>query len=63
MAGTRVLQKTVLESLAEGATLQEILEDLPSLREEHVKAAITFAAVAAAEDLPVPDLPKVSRTN
>lgn len=60
MAGTRVLLKTVLESLAEGATLQEILEDFPSLREEHVKAAIAFAAVAAAEDLPVPDLPKVS---
>lgn len=60
MVGTRVPLRTVLESLAEGASVREILEDFPSLQEEHVRAAISFAAVAAAEDLPVPELPAVS---
>ena len=53
MKGTRVTLRTVLTSLAEDATIQEILEDFPSLREEHVRAAIAFAAASAAEDLPL----------
>lgn len=60
MTGTRVPLRTVLESLAEGASVEEILEDFPSFLREHVRAAISFAALAAAEDLPVPELPKVS---
>jgi uncharacterized protein (DUF433 family) len=49
---TRVPVKTVLASLAEGATMAEILEDFPSLSEESVRAVIAFAAASAAEDLP-----------
>ncbi len=60
MEGTRVPLRTVLESLAEGASVPEILEDFPSLREKHIRAAIAFAALATAEDLPVPELPSVS---
>jgi uncharacterized protein (DUF433 family) len=36
--GTRVPVRTVLASLAEGATVPEILEDFPTLDEESVAA-------------------------
>lgn len=55
--GTRVTLKTVLASLAEGATTAEILADFPTLSEEDVRAAIAFAATSAKEDLPVAELP------
>jgi uncharacterized protein (DUF433 family) len=55
--GTRVTVRTVLASLAEGATVQEILEDFPTLKERDVRAVIAFAAAAAEDDLPVPPLP------
>jgi uncharacterized protein (DUF433 family) len=51
--GTRVTLRTVLASLAEGATTPEILEDFPTLTEADVRAAIAFAAASAQEDLPV----------
>ena len=54
---TRVTLRTVLSSLAEGATAAEILTDFPSLTEEDVQAAIAFAAYSAQEDLPVPGVP------
>lgn len=60
MKGTRVTLRTVLASLAEGATTDEILEDFPALTESHVRAAIAFAATAAEEDLPVPAVPVVA---
>lgn len=53
----RVTLRTVLASLAEGATVAEILTDYPSLTEEDVQAAIAFAAYSAQEDLPVPGVP------
>lgn len=55
--GTRVTLRTILASLAEGATIKEILEDFPSLTEEDVRAVIAFAAASAEEDLPVPGVP------
>jgi uncharacterized protein (DUF433 family) len=51
--GTRVPLRTVLASLAEGATADEILKDFPTLTEQDVRAAIAFAAASAQEDLPV----------
>jgi uncharacterized protein (DUF433 family) len=51
--GTRVPLRTVLASLAEGATMDEILKDFPTLAEQDVRAAIAFAAASAQEDLPV----------
>jgi uncharacterized protein (DUF433 family) len=51
--GTRVTLRTVLASLAEGATIEEILKDFPTLTEVDVRAAIAFAAASAQEDLPV----------
>lgn len=54
---TRVPVRTILASLAEGATVQEILDDFPSLSEESVRAVIAFAAASAAEDLPLRGVP------
>jgi len=51
--GTRVPLRTVLASLAEGATVDEILKDFPTLTEQDVRATIAFAATSAQEDLPV----------
>ena len=58
--GTRITVRTVLASLAEGATLEEIVEDFPSLTAEQVRAVIMFAAEAASDDFPVPKPPKVA---
>jgi len=54
---TRVPVRTVLASLAEGATVEEILDDFPILTEESVRAVIAFAAASAAEDLPGRSVP------
>lgn len=45
--GTRVLLRVVLADLADGASTQDILRDFPALNEEHVGAAIAFAAAVA----------------
>jgi uncharacterized protein (DUF433 family) len=55
--GTRIPVRSLLASLAEGATSKEILADFPTLGEEDVRAVIAFAAAAAEEDLPVGELP------
>jgi uncharacterized protein (DUF433 family) len=57
LKGTRVTLKTVLASLAEGATTAEILADFPTLSEQDVRAAIAFAAASAQEDLPLVETP------
>ena len=57
--GTRVTLRTVLASLADGDSAEEILADFPSLRVEDVQAAIAFAAASAEEDLPVPEAPHI----
>lgn len=54
---TRVTVRTVLASLAEGATIEEILADFPTLTEAAVRAVIAFAAASAEEDLPIPPAP------
>jgi uncharacterized protein (DUF433 family) len=57
--GTRVTVRTILASLAEGASVQEILEDFPTLKEADVRAVIAFAAASAEEDLPVASAPHI----
>lgn len=57
--GTRVPLRTVLASLAEGATIEEIVADFPTLTADQVRAVIAFAAASAEEDLPVPGVPPV----
>ena len=53
--GTRVTLRTILASLVEGATVEEILADFPTLTGDDVRAAIAFAAASAQEDLPLPE--------
>jgi uncharacterized protein (DUF433 family) len=57
MKGTRVTLRTILASLAEGGTPEEILADFPTLSREDVRAAIAFAAASAQEDLPLAESP------
>jgi uncharacterized protein (DUF433 family) len=57
LKGTRVTLRTVLASLAEGATPEAIVADFPTLSLEDVRAAIAFAAASAEEDLPVSEVP------
>ncbi len=51
-----MLLRTVLADLADGATIEQILKDFPSLNEQQVRAAIAFAAAAARDDMPVPSI-------
>jgi uncharacterized protein (DUF433 family) len=53
-AGTRVLVTNILDSLAEGASREEILGSYPSLRPEHIDAAVAYAAELAREESLLP---------
>lgn len=55
--GTRVTLRTVLASLAEGDSVEQIVASFPTLTAEQVRMAIAFAAASAQEDLPLPELP------
>ena len=57
LKGTRVTVRTVLASLAEGASIPEILADFLTLNEPAVRAVIASAAASAEEDLPTPAAP------
>lgn len=59
LKGTRVTLRTVLASLAQGDSTEEILKDFPSLKPEDIRAAIAFAAASAEEDLPSPAIPRI----
>ncbi|MCJ7504597.1 MAG: DUF433 domain-containing protein [Acidobacteriia bacterium] len=59
LKGTRITLRTVLASLAQGDSVEDILEDFPSLKPEDVRAAIAFAAASAEEDLPLPAIPQI----
>jgi uncharacterized protein (DUF433 family) len=58
--GTRVTVRTVLASLAEGASVEEIVADFPTVSREAVRAMIAYAAASAEEDLPVSPLPSLA---
>jgi len=47
--GTRIMVSVVLDNLAAGLTVEEILEQYPSLTRESVQAAISYAADLARE--------------
>jgi len=42
--GTRITVGDILQWLASGMSVTEILEDFPLLKEEHVRSALAFAA-------------------
>ncbi len=56
--GTRVLVTNILDSLAEGASREEILRSYPSLGPEHIDAALAYAAELAHEESLLPLVPQ-----
>ena len=42
--GTRITIGDILQWLASGMSVTEILDDFPSLKEEHIRASLAFAA-------------------
>jgi uncharacterized protein (DUF433 family) len=58
--GTRVTVRTILGSLAEGASIEEIVVDFPTVSRDAVRAMIAYAAASAEEDLPIPPLPSLA---
>lgn len=52
--GTRVPAHTILTSLADGDSVEEILADFPTLQETDIRAVVAFAADSVLKDLPVP---------
>jgi uncharacterized protein (DUF433 family) len=53
-AGTRIPVTVILDNLAEGSSREEILRSYPSLRVEHLDAALAYAAELAHEECLVP---------
>jgi uncharacterized protein (DUF433 family) len=53
------MHRIVLASLAGGDSLEQILADFPSLKAEDIRAAISFVAASAGEDLLVPASPEI----
>jgi uncharacterized protein (DUF433 family) len=60
LRGTRVTLRTVLASLADGDSIEQIARSFPSVTEEQVKAVIAFAAASVEDDLPIPEVPRVA---
>ena len=52
--GTRVFVTTILDSLAEGASRNQILHSYPTLQSVHINAALAYAAELAHEESLLP---------
>ena len=48
--GTRIMISVVLDNLADGLSLEEILEEYPPLTVEDIRAAISYAAALTREE-------------
>ena len=55
--GTRVTLRTIIASLAEGDSAEELLANFPSLKPDDIVAAIAFAADHASRHIPPRGLP------
>ena len=54
IAGTRITVELILQKLASGETVQEILEAHPRRSEDAIRAALAFAAEALRADVIYP---------
>jgi uncharacterized protein (DUF433 family) len=54
IAGTRITVELILEKLAAGETIEQLLETHPRLTEQAVRAALAFAAAALRADIVYP---------
>jgi uncharacterized protein (DUF433 family) len=53
-SGTRIPVTVILDSLAEGSAKDEILRSYPSLKPDHIDAALAYAAELAHEERLLP---------
>jgi uncharacterized protein (DUF433 family) len=57
--GTRVPVHQILRMLANGDSVEELLQEYPSLQREDVQAALNYAAVLADEQvIPIDETPR-----
>ena len=54
IAGTRITVESILEKLAAGETIEDLLEAYPNVTREGVHAALAFAAKALRADVIYP---------
>ena len=54
IAGTRITVEQILEKLAGGESVEEILEAHPRLNEQNIRDALAFAAAALRSDVVYP---------
>jgi len=54
IAGTRITVESILEKLAAGETVEQVVEAHPRLSQEAVRAALAFAAHALRADVIYP---------
>jgi uncharacterized protein (DUF433 family) len=54
VAGTRITVELILEKLAAGETMEQILSAHPQLTQEAIRAALSFAADALKADVVYP---------
>jgi len=50
LKGTRLTVELILERLADGSTMEDLLAAHPRLRPEHIRAALAYAAAALSCD-------------
>lgn len=55
IAGTRITVELILEKLAVGETIEQILKAHPRLTEEAIRAALAFASEALRADVVYPN--------
>jgi uncharacterized protein (DUF433 family) len=49
--GTRILVSTVLDGLAEGLSVEQIIDHYPSLHPDDIRAAVAYGAELARENV------------
>ena len=54
VAGTRITVELILEKLAAGESIQQLLDEHPRLTEEGIRAALAFASEALKADVIYP---------
>ncbi|MFV9630617.1 MAG: DUF433 domain-containing protein [Methanosarcinales archaeon] len=54
IAGTRITVELILEKLAAGESIEQIIEEHPRLTEEKIRAALAFASDALRADVVYP---------
>lgn len=54
ITGTRITVEGILEKLARGESIEQILKAHPRLKQEHIRAALAFAAQALRGDVIYP---------